>query len=71
MRSQMDIKLEDVAPRKARGSEHPAAKLNEREVVHIRKLHSEGASIMGLARVFEVTPPTIRSLLKRKTWAHV
>lgn len=66
-----DITIEDVRPTRAVGSRHPAAKLNEDQVTSIRALHKDGGSIIGIARAFGVSPPTIRAILRRQTWAHV
>jgi len=59
------------SPGALRGEKQPAAKLTEDGVREIRRRYRRGASISELARDFEVSRPTIRSVLLAKTWAHV
>lgn len=63
--------MSDFLPNKARGANHPASKLEEKDVREIRRLHSEGAAIMGLSRHFGVSSTQIRAIVRRKSWAHV
>ena len=65
------ITLESVLPHRAVGEDHPGAKLTRDDVNQIRNLHERGATIMGLARAFTVSPPTIRSIIQGRTWKHV
>jgi hypothetical protein len=45
--------------------------LNEKTVIEIRKLAAEGKKAREIAEMFYLTPYTVRSILKRRTWAHV
>lgn len=65
------VRLEDVIPKTARGERQGSAKLTAPQVVQIRKLYADGGTVMGIARAFGVTPPTIRSILSGTTWRHV
>ena len=65
------ITLQDVAPRTARGERQGSAKLTAEKVIEIRRLHEEGGTIMGIARAFGVSPPTIYAIIRGKTWRHV
>jgi len=51
----------------------PAArgKLSRQDVQEIRSLYAKGAAKSKLAKAFGVSRPTIRSIIKRETWAHV
>jgi hypothetical protein len=65
------VQLKDVLPAHAHGSAHWQAKLTETDIPRIRELRAAGATILGLARAYGVTPPTIRSILDGITWKHV
>ncbi len=55
-----------------RGEAHPGAKLTAYKVRRIRKLHADKAGGYGkLGRHFGVHAMTIRSIVKRATWASV
>ena len=54
-----------------RGEEGNTAKLNNEQVLSIRKRLSDGEIGAALAREFEVCPATICSIKKRKTWGHL
>lgn len=45
--------------------------LNEEQVRSIRIQQSGGATIIGLARQFQVKPTTIRNVVKRRTFKHI
>ena len=56
----------------AKGSAHGRAKVTELSVQIIRGLYAEGiANSEELARCFGITSTSLRSILHRKTWAHV
>ena len=58
-------------PEKAtRGEKHPSSKLTESQVIEIRSL-AQSLSTRTLAEAFSVCPANIKSILKRKTWAHI
>lgn len=61
----------DCKARSARGERSGMAKLTEIKVSEIRSLYEHGTSIHKLSRDFHVSRPTIKSALRRKTWAHV
>jgi hypothetical protein len=54
-----------------RGESHGMAVLDEMRVREIRDLHAAGEPKKRLARRFGVSPPTITSIVLRRTWAHV
>lgn len=54
-----------------RGEQCGTSKLTEESVLEIRKLHSNNYSLKGLARQFNVSDFCIRSVVTRKTWAHI
>jgi hypothetical protein len=45
------------------------ARLSEADVREIRRLAAEGANIMFLSRIFEVSRPSIRDLLSGSSWS--
>lgn len=54
------------------GSMNPGAKLNEMQVLEIRKLHKDGLrSRKKLAEMFCVSIPLIDKILQRTAWAHI
>lgn len=65
------VSISAVLPKTARGERQGSAKLTASGVRQIRSLRSKGATVMGLAREFGVTPPTIRAVLSGRTWGHV
>jgi len=52
-----------------RGTALPQAILHEAQVKEIRRLWAEGTSQSKLARVYEVSPGTISSIVHRRNWA--
>ena len=46
-------------------------KLTEEEVREIRSLFAQGAAKSRLAAAFGVSRITVRSIVNRKTWAHL
>lgn len=60
----------ETAPRRPRkGEEHPASKLNHAKVAAIRHKHKhDGATLRSLAREYEVSPSTIRDIVRGLTW---
>ena len=53
------------------GSAHPGAKLNESQVVEIRRLRREGWTLQSLAEKFGVGDVTILNVARRTRWRHV
>lgn len=55
----------------SRGSKHPMAKLNEADVIVIRRLKKEGWTIQAISERYGVSRLPISLLLSGKTWKHV
>lgn len=53
------------------GVEHCKAKLNDDKVREIRILYSEGKTLLGISRLFDVSVSTIHGVTARKFWKHV
>ena len=53
------------------GNQNPFAKLNETQVLAIKKELAAGASNAALAQKFNVTVSNISAIKRRKSWAHV
>ncbi len=69
---------QNVCSRKCRGisekgDANPCAKLTEEEVLRIRHVYIYGrmGGYKNLSRIFNVSPTTIRYIVKRKTWKHI
>jgi hypothetical protein len=54
-----------------RGESHPMAKLNNIQVLEIRKLLRQGFSRKLIARNFKVSLWNINSIAEFKTWNHL
>lgn len=54
-----------------RGESSVFAKLNEKQVIQIRKLSSSGASQREIAKTFAIAQTTVSSIVKRKIWKHI
>lgn len=54
-----------------RGSQHPSSKLTELQVIEIKKLILDGIPIANIARQFNVTWGTIKSIKIGSTWSHI
>lgn len=57
--------------RKALGSNSGNSKLNERDVLEIRRLYSVGMRACDIAIKFNMTKTTIGQIVKRQTWRHI
>ena len=57
--------------RDSRGEKAGMAKLTDKKVRKIRKLHAEGISNPKIAKRYKVTKETIGHIVNRKTWKHV
>lgn len=55
----------------ARGEGSGASKLTEHDVIYIRGLRVIGFTTGELAKMYGVSPETIRGVHNRRTWAHV
>lgn len=47
------------------------AKLSEKKVIEIRKLYSEGCSVLKLSKIFGTSGSNIVHIVKRHTWRHI
>lgn len=54
-----------------KGSKHPLSKLNEKNILCIRKLHEKGCSIKSLSKRFKVSLSQINRIVNRKMWTHI
>lgn len=55
-----------------RGSENVTAKLNEEDVISIRKMYkTKEYTYLKLAEIYEVSRSNIKSILNRNTWKHI
>jgi hypothetical protein len=55
-----------------RGEENKASKLTEKDVLEIRRMHSEcNYSSRKIAKIFSVAKNSISSILNKKTWKHI
>lgn len=54
-----------------RGTDQPAAKLNDDKVRQLRKMANDGLGRAHIARHFGVSRATIRNVLKGRAWKHV
>lgn len=57
--------------RKDFGEGNIHAKLNEKDIIEIRKCHNNGDSYCSLAEKYNVSIRTIMDLVKRKSWKHI
>jgi len=56
--------------KKARGEQHPRARLTVSQVLLIRRLHGT-VSNLSLAARFKINPATVCNIVKRRIWKHV
>jgi len=54
-----------------RGSKHGMSKLNDDDVLMIRKLYSEGLKSEEISKMTNVSARTIRRITSRKGWSHL
>lgn len=64
-------KMSESHKGKGVGSNSANAKLNEEQVLYIKRLLSEGVSGAEIARQFNVTSNTISKIKRGKAWTHV
>lgn len=54
------------------GEDHWTTTLKNEQVLEIRRLYAEGcASMPAIARMFGISTETARSIIRRRTWAHI
>lgn len=56
---------------RARGIKHGKAKLNENDVINIRKRISNGEIQAELGRLYQISPSTVRDIKSRKIWSFI
>ena len=55
-----------------RGSKHGMSKLDESQVLEIRKLYATGNYVYkDLGKMFDITQPLISYIINRKMWTHI
>lgn len=57
--------------KKSKGIGNPKAKLNEAQVLEIRKQASLGISRKDIAFIFKISVCTVGSIVTRETWKHI
>ncbi len=53
------------------GINNPASKLNEQQVRDIRAMHEQGSGYKSLGKLFDVSPETVRDIVKGRIWRHL
>lgn len=53
------------------GARNPSARLNERDVLEIRRLKQNGATLTDLTKVYGVSKSTISHIITRRNWPHI
>jgi hypothetical protein len=57
--------------KKAKGNIHYLSKINEGDVLKIRKLKELGKTYLEISKIFNVHMQTIAAIIQGRTWAHV
>jgi len=53
------------------GENNPFSKLRNEDVLQIRKLKSEGLSVIEISDLFKINKSTTRRIINRITWKHI
>ena len=53
-----------------RGSKHPSSKLNEKQVLEIRKLKNQ-FSHLELSKIFNISKSVVKHIIHRRSWKHI
>lgn len=53
------------------GEENSSSKITEKDVLLIRKMHSEGVRVCELTKIFNLLQPTVSKIVNRKRWKHI
>lgn len=69
--TQADNMADKAAKGKARGVNHPGAKLTEQDVHEIRRLIRSGERNISIANRYGVCDATIRHIVSGKNWSHI
>lgn len=54
-----------------KGSKHPQAKVNEEQVLEMRKMHDEGYTSTQIANKFGISPRNTRDIVSKRLWKHI
>lgn len=55
----------------AKGISHSKAKLNEKDIIEIKRLIEKGLTCYRIGKIFSVDASSIRAIKTNKTWTHV
>ena len=53
------------------GSQHPKTRLQERDVLEIRRLRANGMAIQTIAEIYGMKRRAISAIVNRRTWKHI
>ena len=56
---------------RSQGSKNPRSKLNEEDVIEIRRLSKLGKTGYKLAKCYGISPASISLIINRKNWLHI
>lgn len=56
---------------KVKGVRHPQAKMTDKDIRQIRKLHKDGKTQRSLCRLFSISPGHMHGIIHRRYWKHV
>lgn len=54
-----------------KGSKHPLSKINEKEVLEMRRLFGLGYTHQKIADIFNICRPNVSMIVSRKRWKHI
>ena len=60
-----------AASRQAKGESCSLSKLNNQQVMEIRKLRSQGLKVKEISMIFNMTIGAISDIVNYKTWKHI
>ena len=53
------------------GEKHPTAKLTEKQVIEIKKKISDGKTLLGLSKEYDISRTQLREIRDRESWKHI
>ncbi|CAK0742246.1 hypothetical protein CCP3SC1AL1_1170020 [Gammaproteobacteria bacterium] len=56
---------------KAKGSKHYLSKLNDNDILNIRKLRGEGKTYLDISKIYNVHMQNIASIIQGRSWSHI
>lgn len=62
---------EVVAKRHPHGATHPRSKLSDKDVLRIRKYHSDGIPQIMIAKMFRIDQTHVSKIIRRELWKHI